>query len=148
MLQDAPHAKARDTQVDVPDVEQAGAICIRRTKKGSLRILLVGSKRNGRWGLPKGHIEQNETSREAAGREAFEEAGIRGTVEDQSFGTFTYFKDSSVRRYKVTAHILAVSSVAKSFPEKATRKRRWFSLSQAIAEASQPGLRVLLQELV
>ncbi|MGO4436865.1 NUDIX hydrolase [Rhizobium sp. RAF56] len=129
------------------DVEQAGAICLRRSRKGKLRVLLVGSRRNGRWGLPKGHVEQSEGSNSAAAREAFEEAGVLGSVEEAVFGTFTYFKDTSTRRYHVTVHLLTTTSVARSFPEKAVRKTRWFSLEDAINVASQPGLRALLQTL-
>jgi 8-oxo-dGTP pyrophosphatase MutT (NUDIX family) len=144
MLQDAPGSTSKEPGADVADIEQAGAICLRRSKKGAVEILLVGSRRNGRWGLPKGHIEDSETSSAAAGREAFEEAGIRGAVAEKPFGRFTYFKDSNPRRYRVTAHLLDVSSVAKSFPEKATRKTQWFPLDVAVKEASQPGLRSLL----
>lgn len=130
------------------DVEQAGALCLRLSPKGKLRILLVGSRRNGRWGLPKGHVEKSESSNLAAAREAFEEAGVRGPVEEAVFGTFTYFKDTSTRRYHVTVHLLTTKSVARSFPEKAMRKTRWFSLEEAITVASQPGLRALLQTLI
>lgn len=146
MLRETPEETWKPQETDVADVEQAGAICLRRSK-GALRVLLVGSMRNGRWGLPKGHVEAGETSRDAAGREAFEEAGVRGIVAGEPFGSFTYFKDSSTRRYHVTAHLVDVSSIAKSFPEKATRKTRWFTIKEAAAEASQPGLRMLLESL-
>ena len=40
-------------------------------------FLLIKSKRSGRWGFPKGHIEKGETGIEAAKREIFEETGIK-----------------------------------------------------------------------
>lgn len=147
MLRETPEETWKLEETEVADVEQAGAICLRRVEAGTLRVLLVGSLRNGRWGLPKGHIEADETSRDAAGREAFEEAGVRGIVADEPFGSFTYFKDNSVRRYHVTTHLVDVSSIARSFPEKATRKTRWFTIDEAAAEAGQPGLRMLLESL-
>lgn len=42
------------------NVAQAGAICYRRDKKGRLEVPLVGSRRNGRWGVPKGHVESRD----------------------------------------------------------------------------------------
>ncbi|WFU86377.1 NUDIX hydrolase [Rhizobium sp. CC1099] len=108
----------------------------------------MGSRRSGRWGLPKGHIEPGENSRAAAQREAFEEAGVTGVVSDEVFGTFTYFKDGSRNRYRVKVHLLEALSVAKSFPEKTVRKTRWFSMKGAIREAAQPGLQKLLQKLL
>jgi tRNA nucleotidyltransferase (CCA-adding enzyme) len=53
-----------------------GAI-IYKMQKDSPLFLLVNSKRNGRWGFPKGHIEKNETEIETARREIFEETGIK-----------------------------------------------------------------------
>jgi len=52
----------------------SGRYLLRLGRKGP-EILFVGSRRNGRWGLPKGHIEAGETSWAAARREALEEAG-------------------------------------------------------------------------
>lgn len=126
------------------DVAQAGAICYRRDRKGCLEVLLVGSRRNGRWGVPKGHIESLEPSSTAALREAFEEAGIMGAVDDVPFGSFTYQKDTSTNRYSVAVHLLKVSKVANKFPEKGIRKTQWFLLKDAVRDAAQPGLRTLL----
>ncbi|RDJ04009.1 NUDIX hydrolase [Rhizobium grahamii] len=131
----------------LPDIPQAGAVCLRRTGQ-DVEILLVGSTRNGRWGLPKGHIEGSETTYAAAEREAFEEAGIRGKVSVRPFGDFTYFKGADMQRYKVTSHILHVTSVADTFPEYKTRETRWFLINDAAIEAGQPGLRALLKRLL
>jgi 8-oxo-dGTP pyrophosphatase MutT (NUDIX family) len=71
-------------------IEQAGALCLSVAPKGEQQVLLVGSHRNGRWGLPKGLIDPGEPSHEAAAREAYEEAGIRGEVSDAIAGSFVY----------------------------------------------------------
>ena len=44
---------------------------------GEPLFLLVFSRRNERWGFPKGHIEKGETEIETASREIYEETGIR-----------------------------------------------------------------------
>ncbi|NKQ69751.1 DNA mismatch repair protein MutT [Rhizobium sp. UPM1132] len=129
------------------DVPQAGAICYRRNAKGHLEVLLVGSRRNGRWGVPKGHIESGESSSAGALREAYEEAGIIGDVESTPVGSFSYQKDSSTNRYTVTVHLLKVAKSALVFPERGLRKTQWFLLKDAIREAAQPGLRTLLSRL-
>ncbi|QND17664.1 NUDIX hydrolase (plasmid) [Rhizobium leguminosarum bv. trifolii] len=128
-------------------MEQAGALCLRVSSNGELQVLLVGSRRNGRWGLPKGHIDPGESSHEAAAREAFEEAGIRGEVSDAIVGSFVYSKDSSPNRYRVIVHRLAVSSIDETYPEQGVRARQWFMLSDAANVLSHEGLRDLLQSL-
>ena len=107
----------------------------------------MGSLRDGRWGLPKGRIEADEKSKAAAEREAFEEAGVLGVADPEPLGGFFYFKDPSPQRYMVTVHLLEVHSVARSFPEKTIRNARWFSMAEAVREASQPGLKTLLRKL-
>jgi 8-oxo-dGTP pyrophosphatase MutT (NUDIX family) len=129
------------------DIPQAGAICYRRNKSGQLKILLVGSRRNGRWGVPKGHIEPGETGHEAALREAFEEAGVTGLIGVDTFGTFSYRKDSSPHNYIVAIHLLEVTSTSLHFPENTIRKQKWFPLKIAIREVAQPGLRSLFELL-
>ena len=128
------------------DVPQAGAICYRRRDDGVLEILLVGSRRNGRWGIPKGHIDAGETSEITAARESFEEAGVVGRVEVEIFGIFTYEKDSTPDRYHVSVHLAEVTRIAMDYPEKSTRKKAWFPLAAAPVEVSQPGLRELLRK--
>ncbi len=143
MLQETLKFETKATSNTV-EIAQAGALCIRGSKTSPLEVLLVASLRNGRWGLPKGHIEANESSKETAAREAFEEAGILGSAETEPFGTFCYFKDTDNPRYRVTVHLLKLRSMASAFPEKTTRKAKWFPLDEAAREASQPGLRELL----
>ncbi|GAK72871.1 NUDIX hydrolase [Agrobacterium rubi] len=128
-------------------IEQAGALCLRVSPKGEQEILLVGSRRSGRWGLPKGHIEPGETSYEAAAREAFEEAGIRGEISDTIAGSFVYSKESSPNRYRVIVHRLAVSSIDDAYPEQGLRARQWFTHSDAANVVGHEGLRELLRTL-
>jgi 8-oxo-dGTP pyrophosphatase MutT (NUDIX family) len=146
MLQDALGPDEAMT-TGIEDVEQAAAICINRCEGTAPQVLLVRSRRNGRWGLPKGHIELGETAQIAAAREAFEEAGVRGSISSFPLGKFFYFKNSTSTRYNVTVYVLDVQSISDEFPEKGVRKSRWVSIDQAVLEASQPGLRTLLQKI-
>lgn len=141
------HRTAAGASPFARDVRQAGAICCRRNKNGDLRILLVGSRRNGRWGVPKGHLDPGESTAAAALREAFEEAGVEGLVAPDVFGSFSYRKDSTPIGIRSLVHLLEVSRMATEFPEKAMRKQKWFPLKIAIRDVAQPGLRTLLQRL-
>ncbi|WP_342585734.1 DNA mismatch repair protein MutT [Agrobacterium bohemicum] len=72
---------------------------------------------------------------------------MRGSAVEAPFGSFTYTKDSSARLFYVTVHLLETQLVARSYPEKAARKKRWFSLEDVAKQVSQAGLRELLYQL-
>lgn len=71
---------------------QAGVIAY-RDKYGKLEVLLITSRDTGRWIIPKGNISAYATPAKAAVKEAYEEAGIKGTVPGSvPLGFYTYFK--------------------------------------------------------
>jgi 8-oxo-dGTP pyrophosphatase MutT (NUDIX family) len=130
-------------------IRQAGAICYRwNDKAGLVETLLIASLRNGRWGIPKGHIEIGETTRQTARREAFEEAGVSGIVDKDVFGAFTYSKEGNPKQFHVSVHLLAVKELAANFPEKQLRKIRWAPVSTAMRDARHSGLSGLFVNLL
>lgn len=130
-------------------VLQAGAICYRRARGADgYDVLLISGKSNGLWGIPKGHVETGETTKAAAAREAFEEAGVVGAPTEHSVGGFTYYKDSSAPVYRVRVHLIAVHSIASDYPERDVRSNRWVPASIAAYEVGQPGLRQLLVRIL
>ncbi|MBK5567479.1 NUDIX hydrolase [Ensifer sp. SSB1] len=129
-------------------VQQAGAICFRVAADGHPEVLLATSRRNGRWGIPKGRIEEGETSCAAAVREAMEEAGVGGQVSSEAIGSFLYTKDGADLSYHLNVHLLEVQEILADFPERQSRKLKWAPLEIAAQEVSQPKLRDLLLFLV
>jgi 8-oxo-dGTP pyrophosphatase MutT (NUDIX family) len=79
-------------------LRQAGAI-VYRTIENEVRVLLVASRDTGRWVIPKGHIDAGLTPAQAAAREAYEEAGIKGTIRASfPLGFFSYLKKAEIRQ--------------------------------------------------
>ena len=61
-------------------VRQAGAIVF-RAEGDRTTVLLVRSKKDATvWVFPKGHIDEDESARETAIRETWEEAGVSGIL--------------------------------------------------------------------
>lgn len=54
----------------------AGAV-IYRKHEGELQFLIVQSIKNDNWGFPKGHLEGDETPKQAAKREVHEEVNLK-----------------------------------------------------------------------
>ncbi|WP_240533517.1 NUDIX hydrolase [Sinorhizobium fredii] len=125
-------------------IEQAGAICYRASADNAIEVLLVTSRRNGSWGIPKGQIEAGESSAVAAAREAMEEGGVSGVVSRETIGSFDYTKEGSDLSYHISVHLLEVKETLADFPEKQSRRLKWTPLDAAVNQVSQPGLRDLL----
>ncbi|MDA2933782.1 NUDIX domain-containing protein [Acidobacteria bacterium AH-259-D05] len=77
--------------------KSCGAIIFRK-ENGVLKFLLVKEKSGGHWGFPKGHIDEGETEQEAAGREIYEETGLRVKFLDGFRSTVQYSpKENTVK---------------------------------------------------
>jgi 8-oxo-dGTP pyrophosphatase MutT (NUDIX family) len=120
-------------------VEQAGAIVV-RAGKSSPRVLLVTARRNPRnWIFPKGHIEDGESRKDAAIREAWEEAGVDGQVAAPA-GTMSFeFGDS---KYHVHYYVILTDDSGK---EREGRRLRWCRYKQALRKLTYTETRELLE---
>ncbi len=133
---------------DRRSIRQVGALPFRRRRKSkSIEILLVSSRRTGRWIIPKGHVERGVDDRVMARREAFEEAGVTGKVPKQPIGSFGYLKyydDGRVVDSDVTVFALAVADIHDDWPEKKERTRIWVDLHAASEMVEEPDLAALI----
>jgi 8-oxo-dGTP pyrophosphatase MutT (NUDIX family) len=104
------------------------AVCY-RLREGELEFLLVRT-RNGHWTFPKGGVDQDPTTADAAAREAYEEAGVIGSVERVPFISYRHCKPSSRRRVVVVqAHLCRVKQLVP--PPEQYRDPTWLSASKA-----------------
>lgn len=127
---------------------QVAALCWRISRKKGLRILLITSRDTGRWVVPKGWTMHNRTDPEAAAREAYEEAGVRGVVSNRSLGLYTYFKKFPRGRVipcAVRVFSLEVSERLKVYPETGQRRAKWFTPQKAARKVAEPELRALIR---
>ncbi len=127
---------------------QVAALPIRRTG-GDIEVLLVTSRETRRWVIPKGWPWADRGHHEAAAAEAWEEAGIRGTVCDVPVGTFHYDKrrKEDVLAVEVTVFLLDVHEEATHWPEESQRSRAWFSPEAAAKAVVEEELKTLLLAL-
>ncbi len=107
------------------------AVCY-RMRGGDLEFLLVRTK-NGHWTFPKGGVDRDATHADAAAREAYEEAGVRGLVERVPFISYRHCKPrrlSSRRRVVwVHAHLCEVKQLMP--PTEGYRNPQWFNAQKA-----------------
>jgi 8-oxo-dGTP pyrophosphatase MutT (NUDIX family) len=107
---------------------QVAAICYRRTAD-SVEFLLVNTNGGAKWTFPKGAPERSMSHSQAAAREAFEEAGVRGEIEPRHFHLYLYskgvfWKPPGVREFVVKAFLMEVQQTGH--PHEPDRNPTWF----------------------
>ena len=112
------------------EARQAGVIPFRR-HSGVTSYCLVTTSSGRRWTIPKGIIEQSESARETALKEAYEEAGIHGELIGAPIGSFTQKKWGLT--FTVEVYLMDVSHVDDQWPESGLRRRRWCDADTALA---------------
>jgi 8-oxo-dGTP pyrophosphatase MutT (NUDIX family) len=142
---DRLHAGVKSAAVRV----QYGALPYRADKAGAIQILLVTTRRNGRWIIPKGWPIKGLTPKETAAREAYEEAGARGDMKRRSVGTYSYDKLLDDKGITVPCEVkvfpLRVRRLEKVWPEQRQRIVKWFELIEAVEAVTEPGLKALIE---
>jgi 8-oxo-dGTP pyrophosphatase MutT (NUDIX family) len=118
-------------------VPQAGAIPVRNGL-----FCLITSRGRRKWIFPKGMIDPGFSPREIAVQEAWEEAGLRGTLSQHPIGSYRYSKWGE--RFEVSLFLLEVTQVHDDWPERSFRMRRWVSLADALERVENPVIRQIL----
>jgi 8-oxo-dGTP pyrophosphatase MutT (NUDIX family) len=107
------------------------AVCY-RVKEDEPEFLLVRTRR-GRWTFPKGGVDGDATNAEAAAREAYEEAGVKGTIERDPFHWYFHSKRDRIRASRavvpVHAHLCEVERLVA--PKEDHRNPTWFNADKA-----------------
>ena len=83
----------------IRDHVQYAALPVRHGEDGRLRVMLLTSRDTQRWVIPKGWPMRGREPSEVAVQEAFEEAGLVGTiVSKHPIGSYHYEKQLSLNR--------------------------------------------------
>lgn len=129
---------------------QTGALPWRISEGAGLEVLLVTGRRSGRWLIPKGWPMVGKTLAAAAAQEAFEEAGVTGTVDPNPLGGFLHGKQHVALgeiQVRIIVHSLMVERELSTWAELGQRERRWFSPEQAARQVQTEALSVLIMQL-
>lgn len=125
---------------------QSGALCW-RMHRDRPEVLLITSRDTGRWIIPKGWPVAGLSAAESAAREAWEEAGVEGRLDDSCLGSYDYAKTigrDAALPCVVKVFPIRVGRLADSYPERGQRRRKWFGLKKAARKVQEPGLRALI----
>jgi 8-oxo-dGTP pyrophosphatase MutT (NUDIX family) len=113
------------------------------------RILLISTNEGRRWQLPKGHIEEGESPRQAAVREVREETGVTGRVLAELPGVEYWFVERGLRRiHKRVEYFLLeyVEGDPADFDPQEVSGAAWFGWEEAIERITFANERRVLEE--
>jgi 8-oxo-dGTP pyrophosphatase MutT (NUDIX family) len=133
-----------------PPLVQYAALPVRASDKHGIEILLITSRRAGRWIIPKGWPKRGLTPRGTAAAEAFEEAGVVGKIGPRSIGSFTYEKwltRGTVAACSVDVFLMQVTEQLNEWPEQHQRQHAWCSPSRAARLVEQRELSALIRSV-
>jgi len=118
----------------------AGGIVLRKSESGIEYLLVQAKGSETVWVLPKGHIERGEPSVDAAIREVREETGVwakvRRPLEETSL---------TVATKTVVVDFYVMDHIEEGRPEDRKRLHDWLPIDKAIARATHPESKRLLQ---
>jgi 8-oxo-dGTP pyrophosphatase MutT (NUDIX family) len=131
---------------------QYGALPYRFTKSGVPEILLVTTRQTKRWIIPKGWPIKGRKPAKSAAREAYEEAGVRGSVKTKAIGIFSYEKRSEEDGITIPCDVrvfpLLVKRQSKTWPESEQRLAQWLEPAVALPLVEEKSLRSLISSFM
>jgi 8-oxo-dGTP pyrophosphatase MutT (NUDIX family) len=129
---------------------QYAALPYRLNGRSRTEVMLVTSRETQRWIIPKGWPQRGRAPHDSAAREAFEEAGVVGTVSRRTVGSFPCqkrLKNGAVVACEVHVFPLKVTRQSTQWPEKAQRDVKWLSAKEAAEVVEEPMLSKIIRGL-
>jgi 8-oxo-dGTP pyrophosphatase MutT (NUDIX family) len=102
-----------------------------RIRKERVEVALVRTSKDNGWIVPKGSVDDDERPRDAAIREAEEEAGLLGILARKRLGRYRHVK--AIRQCRVDVYLMRVTDELEHWLEKKLRRRRWMRVPDAAA---------------
>jgi 8-oxo-dGTP pyrophosphatase MutT (NUDIX family) len=112
-------------------VYRQAAVIPYRVRKEHVEVALVTTSRGKGWIVPKGWVDEGEQPYEAARREAKEEAGLLGVVNEKPLGRYHHVNGEGPCR--VDVFMMRVTGVLDRWLEDDVRERRWMRVPDAVA---------------
>jgi 8-oxo-dGTP pyrophosphatase MutT (NUDIX family) len=102
-----------------------------RIRKDRVEVVLIRASNGRGWVVPKGWVDDDELPRDAALREAEEEAGLRGVLARKPLGRYHHVNGDG--RCRVDVYLMRVTKVLEHWVEDKLRQRRWMRVEAAAA---------------
>ena len=117
--------------------------CARAARKSRCASSAEGTEEHG--AFRRGSSSPGDSREEAALKEAWEEAGIRGQLVGEAIGTYEYAKFGT--RLTVAVYVMRVVEELAEWPEMRLRHRKWVPLGEVASVLARHPVRSLLDHV-
>ena len=134
-----------------PEIYQVAALPVRVSRSGRLEVLLISTRGpSGKLIIPRGWPMKGKADFQAAACEAEEEAGVLGPVSLHPIGTYKYRHERKAggKPIRVDVYRLDVMRCVPGFKERGQRRLTWVGPVRAAELVGDPGLAVIIRDLV
>lgn len=107
---------------------QVGVVPIVVNKK-DVQVVLISARGQGQWLIPKGNQHRKHSKRQMALTEAYEEAGVIGTIRHKVYVDVPFRKAGKKKILRL--YPMDVTRVLKKWPEKNLRARKIVGTAKA-----------------
>ena len=129
-----------------PILESVGVLPFRWGAEGSLEVMMVTARADAsRWIFPKGKMHRFFSGARSAAKEAYEEAGIRGTPMPRVVVSDYVAKGAGFQL--VHYYLFRIEEVLPHWPEERERERLLVSCGEAADRIASRSLRAALLQL-
>src|ERR1700761_6394520 len=129
------------------DALQYAVLPWRLDERGMRQVMLVTSRETRRWVIPKGWPMKGRKPAAVAAQEAFEEAGLVGTIVGKKpLGSFHYPKRLTNKTIlcEIRVYLFHVEQQLEVWPEKGQRETKWFDAKEAAELVDEGGLAAII----
>ncbi|GAA5214420.1 NUDIX hydrolase [Corallincola platygyrae] len=139
-------AQLKDKKSSAHREVQIGAVPF-LIENNQLKVVLVTSRSGRQWLFPKGHDELHMTRKGVARTEAYEEAGLLGSIGPKRY-TVTCLRRCHGRLRLHTFYPMEVTYLLPKWPEMHQRRRKVVSIAKAMRMLSCSSLKSVLAEML
>lgn len=125
--------------------KSCGAIVFKE-EENNLYVLLVHHN-EGHWGIPKGHMEEDEREEETAIREVYEETGIKCEITSDFRESITYLVKEDIQKEVIFFIGKPVSGTLNN-QEEEIQEAIWLEENKAIDALTHEDVKLLLKKAI
>ena len=125
--------------------KSCGAIIFKK-EDNKILYLIIKHKGEGHWGFPKGHVENNETEKETAKREIYEEVGLKVNFLENFRESLSYINHMKNTKKTVVFFLCEATSDKVEYVFDELEDHKWLMFNDAVKNLTHENSISLLEK--